>query len=214
MLAPGSNGRGEVDESGAAPAERRRIRTAGVLARFRTGPRSFAEFYGAMFPGVLRFLVRHTGDVHLAFDLAAETFAKAYEKRADFRGATDTQATAWLWAIARNELGMYRRARKAELAAMARLGLERPHPSDAEVRQVEEDSAMAQARAKGGAALSSLPIEQREVLEMRFGEELGYRKIALRLGVSEDVVRARSSRGLRALRSDAEAQEAVHALEN
>ena len=94
-------------------------RQPGLLARSRTSEQPFGEFYDAMAPAVLRFFARRTRDSERAFDLTAETFAKAFEKRRDFRGHTDEQAAAWLWSIARNELARYSRTRKVELAAVA-----------------------------------------------------------------------------------------------
>jgi RNA polymerase sigma factor (sigma-70 family) len=169
-------------------------RRPGLLARSRTSEQSFGEFYDAMAPAVLRFFARRTRDSERAFDLTAETFAKAFEKRHDFRGYTDEQAAAWLWSIARNELARYSRTRKVELAALARLGLERPDPSGAELRHIEELAAEEDIREHVDLALAVLPLDQREVVRLRFVDELSYIEIAQALGVSYDVVRARSSR--------------------
>ena len=49
------------------------------------------------------------------------------------------------------------------------------------------------------AELASLGADQREALQLRVVSELPYAVVAQRLGVSEAVVRARVSRGLRAL---------------
>jgi RNA polymerase sigma-70 factor (ECF subfamily) len=173
----------------------------------------FAEFYDAMFPVVLRFFARRARQPEAAFDLTAETFAKAFEKRADFRGSTELQATAWLWAIARNELARYHRSRSVELAALRRLGLERPVPSDEELRIVEELTAAEDVRGQIHDALASLPPEQREVVKLRVFDELSYPEIAETLGVSYDVVRARHSRALRTLRASEQMQAAVRVLE-
>jgi RNA polymerase sigma-70 factor (ECF subfamily) len=185
----------------------------GLLALARKSPDAFAEFYEQMSPAVLRYFARETGEPHRAFDLTAETFAKAFEKRRDFRGETDAQAAAWLWTIARAELAHYGRSRRIELAALARLGLERPQPSDEELRHIEQLSASAEAQAHVEAALTLLPHDQQHVIRMRFVEQRSYQDIAERLGVSADVVRARCSRGLRTLRNSDKVHQAVHALE-
>jgi RNA polymerase sigma factor (sigma-70 family) len=188
-------------------------RRPGLLARSRTSEQSFGEFYDAMAPAVLRFFARRTRDSERAFDLTAETFAKAFEKRRNFRGYTDEQAAAWLWSIARNELARYSRTRKVELAALARLGLERPDPSGAELRQIEELAAEEDIREHVDLALAVLPLDQREVVRLRFVDELSYIEIAQALGVSYDVVRARSSRALRTLRASEHLEAAVRVLE-
>lgn len=188
-------------------------RMPGLLARSRTSDRSFADFYDVMAPAVMRFFARRTRDGERAFDLTAETFAKAFEKRQDFRGSSDEQAAAWVWSIARNELARYHRSRTVELAALRRLGLERPELSDEELRQIEELTAAEDVREHVDLALAVLPADQREAIRLRFVDELSYPEIATALGVSYDVVRARVSRGLRTLKDSEHLQAAVRVLE-
>jgi RNA polymerase sigma factor (sigma-70 family) len=184
-----------------------------LLARSRASPHAFADFYEQLSPQVLRFFVRRTGDPHRAVDLTAETFARAFEHRRDFRGASDEQAAAWLWRIARNELAGYQRSRAVELAAVRRLGLERHALIDEELVEVERLIATEELREQIQHALEVLPDDQQEVVRLRFIDELGYEEMAHRLGVSNDVVRTRTSRALRALRASAHLHEAIQRLE-
>jgi len=181
----------------------------GTLARSRASPDEFADFYEQMAPSVLRFFARQTHDGQAAFDLMSETFSKAFEKRRDFRGASDEQAAAWLWRIARNELTRFRRSRSIELSALQRLGLERPTPSDEELRRVEWLNAREDIRRHIRIALDTLSPDQQEVIRLRFIDELSDREIADRLAVSHDVVRARASRALRALGASEQLQAAI-----
>ena len=104
-----------ADNADVMPAWRRSGRgLPGLLARSRASPHAFADFYEQLSPQVLRFFAARTGDPHRAVDLTAETFARAFEHRRDFRGASDEQAAAWLWKIARNELAGHRRSRAVE----------------------------------------------------------------------------------------------------
>lgn len=157
--------------------------------------------------------MRETGDGHRALDLTAETFAKAFEKRHDFRGASDEQAAAWLWQIARNELARFRRSNSVELIAMRRLGLERPVPTDQELLQIEQMGAEADIHGCLQDALKRLPPDQREVIQLRFIDELSYPEIAETLGVSYDLARTRSSRALRALRASGQMRDVIHLRE-
>lgn len=50
------------------------------------------------------------------------------------------------------------------------------------------------------AALRGLPLEQREVLVLRYFEQLSEREIAAHLGIAAGTVKSRSARGLAALR--------------
>jgi RNA polymerase sigma factor (sigma-70 family) len=196
------------------PARRRSGRgLPGLLARSRASPHAFADFYEQLAPQVLRFFARRTGDPHRAVDLTAETFARAFERRRDFRGASDEQAAAWLWRIARNELAGDRRSRAVELAAVRRLGLERHVLIDEELVEVERLIATEELRAQIQDALEVLPDDQREVVRLRFIDELSYDEMAQKLGVSNDVVRTRTSRALGALRRSAQLHEALQRLE-
>ncbi|MCW3017734.1 MAG: polymerase sigma factor [Solirubrobacterales bacterium] len=193
------------------PRRRFAVGLPGLLARSRASPHEFADFYEQMSPQVLRFFVRRTDDPHRAVDLTAETFARAFEHRREFRGASDEQAAAWLWRIARNELAGYRRSRAVELAAVQRLGLERAL-TDEELVQIERLSDAEALREQIQHALEVLPDEQQEVIRLRFIDELSYDEMAEKLGVSNDVVRTRTSRALRALRASAHLHEAIQRL--
>jgi DNA-directed RNA polymerase specialized sigma24 family protein len=75
---------------------------------------------------LLAFFVRRTSDTEVALDLWGETFAQVLAGRGRFRGATEEEAGAWLYGIARRQLARYYRRGSAERRAMTRLGIERP----------------------------------------------------------------------------------------
>jgi RNA polymerase sigma-70 factor (ECF subfamily) len=166
-----------------------------------------------MSPSVLRFFAGQTHDGQAAFELLAETFSKAFEKRQDFRGTSEKQAAAWLWRIARNELARFHRSRFYEMSALQRLGLERPAPTDQELREVERLTAREDIRHRISVALDTLSLDQQEVIKLRFIDELSDQEIAERLAVSHDVVRARASRALRALGASEQLQTAIEMLD-
>ncbi|HEV7938354.1 MAG TPA: RNA polymerase sigma factor [Solirubrobacteraceae bacterium] len=169
-----------------------------TLIRSREEPLAFAEVYDNMSEKILRFFTRRTWDEQESHELTAETFAKAFEKRADFRGRSDREAAGWLWTIARNELSAHWRSHAARTAATLRLEPNTTHASEDLLRLEELLSAM-DGRAALESALSKLQPSQREVIDLRILQELEYEEIAERLGVSNQVVRTRLSRGLRSL---------------
>ena len=185
----------------------------GLLARSRASPQAFSDFYEEISPEVLRYFVMCTRDPQVASDLTHETFMKAFEHRREFRGASDKQAAAWLWQIAHNELKQHWRSRSAELAAVQRLGLEHVILSDGEVLEGEQFVAAEELREQLRRALVGLPDNQQEVVRLRFIDDLSYDEIAQQLGVSNDVVRTRTSRALRALRDSAHLHEAIERFE-
>lgn len=171
-----------------------------LLRRAQTDPDAFADFYDAYARRVLLFFTRRAGRAEVAFDLMSETFAKALEHRLEFRGTTPEEEQGWLFAIARSELSHYWRRGAVERAALARLGIEVPALTSADIERIEEHASLEDVRPRLAEALGALPPDQRDAVGLRIVQELGYPDIAERLGVSEDVVRARVSRGLRALR--------------
>jgi RNA polymerase sigma-70 factor (ECF subfamily) len=184
-----------------------------MRARSRRTPKDFADFYAYHAPNVLGYLAKHTPDPQVAFDITAEAFARAYEKREEFRGTTNEQAGAWLWKIVRNEHARYQRSRSYELKALTRLGHERPMPSDHEIREVEQLLALEGiVRDHIPQALDRLSAEHQEVLQLRYFDELSSEEIAVRLSVSNAVVRRRVSRALRILERNTRLRSAVETL--
>jgi RNA polymerase sigma-70 factor (ECF subfamily) len=170
-----------------------------LLARSREDPDAFADFYDAYAERVLVYFARRVLDVEMAFDLLSETFAKALEHRAQFRGDTPEQEQGWLFSIARSELTHYWRDGNVERSALARLGVPVPGLSDPEIERIEDMAGLAEVAAPLADAMASLPAEQRRAVELRVVEEYGYAEIATMLEISEQNARARVSRGLRAL---------------
>lgn len=167
--------------------------------RLRINSSSLSELYADHAGHLLAFFVRRIPVASDAVDLTAETFARAYEARRSFRGATSEDAVAWLFGIARNLLSHHLRDGQIELRALSRLGIERTVLDDEGIDRVLEFSGVHRLAEDARSALEQLSDEQREAVELRVMDELEYAEIAERLGVSQDVARARVSRALRQL---------------
>jgi RNA polymerase sigma-70 factor (ECF subfamily) len=159
----------------------------------------FDAIYDACAERLLVWFTRRTLDPEAALDLWAETLAQAFAGRRRFRGSTEDEAAAWLFAIGRNQWAGYLRRGYAERKAMRRLGLGRPVLADDDLERLEELAGLSELRRSVGAALGDLPADQREALRLRVVEELPYPEVASRLNVTEPTARARVSRGLRRL---------------
>jgi RNA polymerase sigma factor (sigma-70 family) len=158
----------------------------------------FEALYDRSAERLLVWFTRQTLDPELALDLWAETLAQAYAGRRRFRG-DDEQAEAWLFGIARRQFAAYLRRGYAERRALRRAGLERPQLGDGDLERLLDLAGLADLRDRVGAALTELPADQREALDLRVVQELPYAEVADRLAVSEPTARARVSRGLRRL---------------
>lgn len=156
---------------------------------------------------MVTFFARRTLDAEVAVDLVAETFAIAIAQRRRCRGRTDPERSAWLYGIARHQLQLWYRSGAIERRALARVGLERPALTDADVERIEELGALAELRGRVAAGLGGLSTELRAAVWARIVEERSYPEVAARLGIAEPAARARVSRALRALRDQLDDEE-------
>jgi RNA polymerase sigma-70 factor (ECF subfamily) len=159
----------------------------------------FGDFYLANVARVVRYFRRRTLDPEAALDLAGETFAVALQQRTRFRGATAAEAEGWLFAIARSQLAHHWRRGLAERRALEQVRLDRPAGAPWELERVEELAALDGLRGRVAEAMAGMHPQQAYAVLQRVVAERGYDELAAELGVSQDVVRARVSRGLRAL---------------
>jgi len=162
-------------------------------------PGDISRLYRDHASDVLRFVARRTIQPDVAVDLVAETFAQALTDRASFRGRGEAEALAWIFGIARHQLGKYFRRGVVERRALAKLGLQLAATTDVDFERVEELADLRSERALIADGLAALSQNQREALRLRIVEERSFTDLAKRLGVSEQTARARVSRALRAL---------------
>lgn len=160
-----------------------------------------SDLYRSHARDLLLFFARRVYDPEVALDLVAETFAAAFAVREQFRGDQGATAIGWVYGIAHHQLGRYFRSGAVERRALERLGVEVPTMTEPEYDRIIELTGLEQLRGRLAAALAALPDEQRRAIELRIVEERRYHEVAAELGVSEQVARARVSRGLRTLAS-------------
>jgi RNA polymerase sigma-70 factor, ECF subfamily len=158
---------------------------ADCLARSLTEPNAFEPIFDRHFVSIHRYLHRRAGR-DLADELAAETFALAFERRASCR-AQDS-VLPWLYGIATNLLRRRRRTEVRRLRAYSRSAV------DASVAYDDGDEAATRAdRASAGAglarALAAMRPRERDALLLYALADLSYDEIALALDVPIGTVR-------------------------
>jgi RNA polymerase sigma factor (sigma-70 family) len=171
------------------------VRAAGdaaVIARSRSEPEAFALIFDRHFKTIHRYLARRVGRDR-ADDLASQTFAVAFERRASFRPEA-ADARPWLYGIATNLLANDRRAEQRLLDTIGRMTLEADEGAVL-AQDLEADCALA-------SALAKLDPVQRDVLLLFAWAELSYEEIADSLGVPLGTVRSRLSRARGVLRAE------------
>ena len=169
-----------------------------LLRATRSEPDAFAELYDRYESALVGYLLRRTGNVEVAVDLASEVFAAALAGAHRYRPAPGRTAAAWLFTIAQNILRDSLRRGRVEARARRRIGIR-----DAvvyEEDELERIEALAGQTDWATRLLESLPGDQREAVRERVLAERSYGEIAGELRTSELVVRKRVSRGLATLR--------------
>jgi RNA polymerase sigma factor (sigma-70 family) len=171
----------------------------GVLLKSRD-PDDFGLFYERHVGVVVAFLGPRVPGADVVFDLTAETFARAFERREQYDPARGP-GVAWVLGIARNLLiDSVRRSRVVD-ESRARLGVAPVYLDDAQLELIETRS-----QVDLRAVLGGLPVDQQEAIIRRFLLQESYPEIAERLSCSEQVVRKRVSRGLANARQAVEGQ--------
>jgi len=175
------------------------------VARLRKGdPDAITDLVGRYQHRLFRFLVRLVGDPATAEDLFQQTWIRLMEKIGSYDARRSFEA--WLFAIARNLAIDYLRRRRGisldELddsghAPVERLVAARPDVLS-QLLDFERGALLA-------AAIGELPAIHREVLTLRFEEDMKLEQIAEVAGVPLSTVKSRLHRALESLRARIEA---------
>ena len=144
---------------------------------------------------LLRYLVYLSGDRELAKDLCQETWMRVLERGHQYNGKN--QFRTWLYAIGRNlTIDHLRKKRHVSLdGLMENEGHSPFEPIDIRLTAWELMAQQEQAD-RISAALLSIPAKYREVVVLRFQEELALEQIASVVGVPLGTTKSRLSRGL------------------
>jgi len=149
---------------------------------------------------LFRYLVYITGDTARAEDFFQETWIRVLERGHQYDGKSKFEA--WLFAIARHLVIDWQRSKKAQsLDALTDPEQERP----LQLANEKEPSPLQQTLAKESeenvqSSLQKIPAIYREVLVLRFQEELQIEEMAGVLSIPVSTVKSRLYRGLEALR--------------
>ncbi len=161
-----------------------------LLERCREGDREAQrELYDRTSRRIYGLLLRMTADPDDAFDLAQETYLKAFARIGQFDGRA-TLAT-WLYKIALNEALQFLRLAGRERSKLQATAHERETVSDVDRTSARFDVAD---------ALAALPPDDRTMLLLRYREGLDYRAIAGVIGCALGTVASRLNRARQRLR--------------
>ncbi|MFC7547055.1 RNA polymerase sigma factor [Plantactinospora sp. GCM10030261] len=169
---------------------------AAVIKRSEPDPECFGLIFDRHAPHIHRYVARRLGP-GAADDLTAETFLVAFRRR--HRYAPDQpNARPWLYGIATNLVGQYRRDEVRQFRLHQAAGTRTGEECHAD-RVVAMASAQA-TRPALMAALAELAPSDRDVLLLVAWEELTYEQVAAALEIPVGTVRSRLNRARKKVR--------------
>jgi RNA polymerase sigma factor (sigma-70 family) len=162
---------------------------------------AFGVFYEQHALAVYRwFAYRVQREGTVAAELTGETFAEALRSLPRFEGTAPGSGTSWLFGIARNLARDHHRSRRVRDDARRDLRMPRTSAIDGSFQDAEDRIDSGRLHEKLEEAVAQLSPAQREAVTLRVVDELDYPSIAHATSTTEQAVRLRVSRGLRALR--------------
>jgi RNA polymerase sigma-70 factor, ECF subfamily len=152
---------------------------------------TFEQFFHKYEEAIFGYLWRITGDEQTSYDIAQETFLRAWQH---FEQVSHyEQPRAWLFRVATNLASNHRRHRSIHSATMTTIGAPQTSATDPATGVAESATVRA--------ALMALPIRQRSALALRAVYGLSIAEIAEALGVSKAAAAMTLSRARDAFRA-------------
>jgi RNA polymerase sigma-70 factor (ECF subfamily) len=193
LSAESANGQA-LEENGVSQNGNGRDAERATVQRAITGDaEAFAALYDLHLVRVYRHIYYMVNDSREAEDLTAQTFLKAWEAMARYR-ERGAPFLAWLLRIAHNVTISHLRSRRNHGVLEEAFVDQKLHrnPEEALEQSNDEDSVRR--------AILHLRDEQRQVIILRFVEEMGYPEVAAVIGKSVPAVRVIQHRALGNLR--------------
>lgn len=168
------------------------------LCSMTAEPSLIDDLYQRHSPALFAFLCQHTASREDAEDVLLEVFLAALEYQG-LPALPEAKQMAWLWRVARNKtIDNYRRSARRPVLALEHIENHLYADEDlAPEAQAQRQDEYQQLRA----TLDALTPLQREVLYLRFADDLRCSEIAQALGKNESAIRVQLMRTLRHLRA-------------
>jgi RNA polymerase sigma-70 factor, ECF subfamily len=157
---------------------------------------AFSLIYEAYFSPIYRYVHFRVQERSVAEDITQTVFLKVFEKLPVYRNRQHPPL-AYLFTIARNKVIDYWRKNKPIESLDNENDLTKIPDASASAEETVSQSFTGKEISK---ALEKISPEQREVIILKFFNELSYEEIANILKKKEEAVRQLASRGLRSLR--------------
>lgn len=149
------------------------------------------EIYITYSDKIFRYLYWHVGDTYLAEDLTSEVFLRVFKNLGRFK---DGYVQAWIYRIAKNLLiDHYRGKKTSSLEFVGEIAVD---------DNLLENLAKDENAKKLQKAIGKLPENLREVVILRFFEEMSAAQVAEIMDINEGNVRVLQFRALKKLKEE------------
>ncbi len=171
----------------------RQDKADGVFAA-QDEPAAFEDLVAVHRERINRLVYRLLGWSHDAEDVTQEVFLAALKNLKKFRG--QSSISTWLTRIAVNKARSHQRKLRSRIKALAAVARLSRAPSES---QPQADSAKREVFSRVRRAVQALPSRYREVVVMRYLEQMPSAEVVKVLGISRSAMDARLHRARRKL---------------
>lgn len=166
-----------------------------LIAAAQSNPARFAPLYDIYYKQIFLFIFKKVKNEELAGDICSKVFLKTLLNISKYQDR-GFPFSSWLYRIASNETNMhFRKVKKSQEVELN----ERDMFSLMEEMQTETDQDQLAIVIN---ALNELPLEQSDLVDMRFFEKLSFKEIGLRVGISEGNAKIKVYRALDKLKKN------------
>jgi RNA polymerase sigma-70 factor, ECF subfamily len=151
---------------------------------------ALAKIYDAYSPGIYRYAMRLLGDICLAEDCVAETFARFLKALQDRRGPRD-HLQAYLYRIAHNWIVDFYRTNEKTFELSETLGGEADVPEEAAAKRIRQQQVRK--------AIRSLTPDQQNVVALKYLDDWCNEEIAQALHKPVGAIKSIQHRALKSL---------------
>lgn len=171
-----------------------------IIEAFRNDRNAFEKIYNFYYEMIFRYLIKRTMSAEVAYDLAADTFIKAFESFHKFNW-TGVSIKCWLYRIAINSLKNYRRNPSTSPLTNIIEGDER-FVEDVKEELKELDKAVFgdEEVAKLSDAIATLKPEHQSIISLYYFNGMSQNQIAETTNSTVSAVKARMHRATKQLR--------------
>ena len=163
----------------------------------------FREIYENYYDRVLSYIKARVNDHTIAEDLTSDVFFRCYKNIQKFDSSKASEST-WIFTITKNLLKNYYRDKKEVAYIDSMEGFDIPYEEE-----FDQAIRLEEIRTFLDREIAKLDSIKRQIIMMRFYDEMKTEEIAAALGMSDGNVRVIITRTLKKLRGGAEADNVI-----